>query len=289
MTSKLIKAGNKNLTLILVASILALWHGCNSNNYSAAHTPSSKSIIEILVNEGDKSWNCIIKGRKPLTFSAINHISPTGILLYFPDTTLDIPEINSIPLTNEIIGTIEADEFANENSANSRIFIGLNMDRPYSISSDENALIISFPKTLYEPAKNETKKTSFKTNAVGSPEQNFPSASLLKSVTTTSLKNNIIVNVDADGAIMNYNSFAIDNPARIVFDIYDIKSPHRGGQTIYVESKWVKRIRYNPYPDKIRLVLDTEKPFLTKYFSFPTGSGLLIYVGQMPQPLNKKG
>ena len=91
------------------------------------------------------------------------------------------------------------------------------------------------------------------------------------------------------GTITDYKSFAIDNPARIVFDIYNIESLNQGGQTIAVDSKWVKRIRYYPYPDKVRLVLDTQRQFLTKYFSFPTGSGLLIYVGQMPEPLDKAG
>jgi hypothetical protein len=84
---------------------------------------------------------------------------------------------------------------------------------------------------------------------------------------------------------MDYKSFVIDKPARIVFDIFNIRSPHMGGRTIPVDSIWIKRIRYNPYPDKVRLVLDTKDQFLTKYFSFPTHYGLLIYVGRMPEPL----
>jgi hypothetical protein len=284
----LTKAGKKNLLFISMASILALLYGCNSNNYSTANSPTSKSIIEILVNEEDKSWNCVIKGNNPLIFSAINHISPTGILLYFPDTTLDIQETDPIAPVNEIIGSIEADEFIDGKLTNSRILIGLNVDRPYSISPDENGLIISFPKTLDDPVDNEAIIISAEMNEVRLGEHDFPSASLLKTVTATTLKNNTIVNVHADGTITDYKSFAIDNPARIVFDIYNLKSPHKEGQTVAVDSKWVKRIRYNPYPDKIRLVLDTEKQFLTKFFSFPTGTGLLIYVGQTPESLSKK-
>ncbi len=289
MISKLTEAGKKNLPFILMASILALLYGCNSNNSSTANSPTSKSIIEILVKEEEKSWNCVIKGNSPLTFSAINQISPTGILLYFPDTTLDLAETTLIPPENKIVGSVAADEFIVGGIINSRISIVLKMDRPYRLSPDENGLIISFPKTLDKPIDYEALKISTaETNDAGIGEHDFPSASQLKTVTATPLKNNIIVNVNADGAITDYKSFAIDNPARIVFDIYNIKSPHQGGQKIAVDSKWVKRIRYNPYPDKIRLVLDTEKQFLTKYFSFPTGSGLLIYVGQMPEPLSKE-
>ena len=288
MIPKLTQANNKNLLIILMASIAALLNGCSPNNLSTPNSLTSKSIIEILVNEEDKSWNCIIKGNNAFTFSAINHLSPTGILLYFPNTTLDIPATDPIAPANEIIGSIEANEFIDGNLKNSRILIGLNMDRPYRISPDENGLKISFPKTLAEPVDNEAMVSSDKMNEAATGDHVIPSVNLLKTVTATPLNKNIIVNVYADRTITEYKSFAIENPARIVFDIYNTETRHKEGQTIAVDSKWVKRIRYNPYPDKIRLVLDTEKQFLTKYFSFPTASGMLIYIGRMPEPLTKK-
>jgi hypothetical protein len=107
--------------LILMTFILALGHGCNSNTYSTADTPTSKHIIEIVVIEEDKSWNCVVKGSHPLTFSAINHLSPTGILLYFPNTSLDMADLDFSPPANDIIGGIEADEFMDGNLINSGI------------------------------------------------------------------------------------------------------------------------------------------------------------------------
>jgi len=288
MTPKLIQTGKQNLLIILMASIAALLNGCNANDLSTATSPTSKSITEILVNEEDNSWNCIIKGNNTLTFSVINHLSPTGILLFFPDTSLDIPATDPRPPANEIIGSIEANEFIDGNLKNSRILIGLKMDRPYTISPAENGLKISFPKTLVQPMDDETIKISSETNAVVAEDPNFSSASLLKNVTATSLTTHIVVNVTTDGTITDYKSFALENPARIVFDIDNIKSPHKEGQALPLDSPWVKRIRYNQYPDKIRLVLDTEKQFLTRYFSFPTASGMLIYVGRMPEPFRKR-
>ena len=229
----------------------------------------------------------MVRGNSPLTFSAINHLNPAGILLYFPDTTLDLTDMAQMPTTNEIIGFIETDEFIEGKIKSSRILIGLNMDRPYSISPHPNGLKISFPKTLAEPAKNAEIKKSAENRAALAGEPGLPSASLLKAVSATSFEEHIIVNVRADGAIMDYKSFAIENPARIVFDMYKIKSYDAGEKTIAVNSPWVKRIRYNPYPNKLRLVLDTEQQFLAQYFSFPTETGLLIYVGQAPEPLTK--
>ncbi|MCP4628331.1 MAG: AMIN domain-containing protein [bacterium] len=237
--------------------------------------------------EDDKSWNCIIEANNPLTFSAINQASQAGILLYFPETSLQIQEQFPASYANEIIGTVDADEFLDGNSTNSRILIGLYVDRPYSISPDENGLKVSFPKTLAQPIDNKAPAFPTESKAAASGEPGFPPAGLLKSIKATPLKNHLLVEVYADGTIMDYRSFTINNPARIVFDINKIRSLHKGGQTLVVSSKWVKQIRYNSYPDKIRLVLDLEDQVMKKYLSFPTGTGLLIYVGQLPEPLNK--
>ena len=287
---KLLKISHKALILVLITCVFLLWHGCNSSNYSTPDTAAAPNrIVSIRVVEEDTLWNCIIRGDNPLKFSAINHIAPIGVVLYFPDTSLAIPTSDPISTANEIIESIEADEYIDENMTNSRIFIRLNVDRPYDISPDVNGLKISLPKTLDKPSDSDAIILSKKPKAAGIVRDDNPSASRLKTVTATNLQHNIIVNVNADGAITDYQSFTIDNPARIVFDIYNIESLQQGGQTITVDSKWVKRIRYFPYPDKLRLVLDTEARFLTKYFSFPTGSGLLIYVGQTPKTLDKKG
>jgi hypothetical protein len=267
---------------------IALFQGCNRDKYSTDSSRISKSIIDILVKETDGDWNCIIKGNHPLTFSAINHTSPKGVLLYFADTTLSIVDLEAIQPDNEIIGAIRADEFKDGDLTGTRIKISLNLDRPYSISSVGNALNIAFPKTLTRPAGFEPIPGANQASRIDSERPAFPPARELQKITATPLENHIVVNLDADGTISNYKSFALDNPARIVFDIFGLGSPHTVGQTISVESKWIRQIRYSPYPDKIRLVLDTESHFLTDFFSFPTGSGLLIYIGQMPDRLGVK-
>ncbi len=289
MTSGLSIAEKKLMPFILAASLLIFWNGCNSKKYPTDVSPVTKSITAINVVEDDKSWNCIIEASDPLTFSAINQASPAGILLYFPETTLQIQKDFSASYANEIIGTVDADEFIDGNSTNSRILIGLNVDRPYSMSPDENGIKISFPKTLAQPIDNHALANSAELNAAvsGKSGPGLQSATFLKSVKATPLKSHLIVELYADGTITDYRSFSIDNPERIVFDLNNIKSLHKAGQSIVLDSKWVKQIRYNSYPDKIRLVLDMENQATQNYLSFPTGSGLLIYVGQLPTPLGK--
>ena len=66
----------------------------------------------------------------------------------------------------------------------------------------------------------------------------------------------MVINVKADGTIKNYKSFTIEEtPARIVYDLYGIKSPYKGEQRIAVKSDKVTRVRHFGHSDKVRVVI----------------------------------
>ena len=283
-------AGIKIAAIFLLVSMLTLWTGCPSNHSTGLNSSVSKRIDEIQVSEDDKFWYCTVKGEGPLAFTAVNQVAPAGLLLYFPDTFMAKDQTVVIPPDNEIFKSIEADEVVDGDKNNARLLIVMQVERPYAFSPDQNGVRISFPKTT-----RRTEDTDDASHPAAGEEQDGPAekhvaaATVLETVTTTSLENHIIINVNADGTIGDYKSFAIKNPARIVFDIYNLKSPFEKEQIIPVETGWVKQIRYFAYPDKIRLVLDTKPESLTQYFSFPTATGLLIYVGRIPEPLAQAG
>ena len=280
------KAYPKIAALFLLGLVPALWFGCPSNHTAGVNSSIPKRINEILVSEDDQAWYCTVKGMGALTFTAVNQVDPAGLLLYFPDTALEADRTVVISPDNEIIKSIEADEVLDGNIKNSRILIVTQVERPYAFSPDPDGVRISFPKTTDRPA--EVEDSNIDTTGEHKSGRREPgAATVLESVTASSLKNHSIITVNADGTIVDYKSFAIENPARIVFDLYSLKSPYEQEQIIPVGSRWVKQIRYFAYPDKIRMVLDTEPEFLTQYFSFSTASGLLIYIGQLPEPLVK--
>jgi len=264
---------------------MALLIGCNSNNRSTQKSTVSKSITDIQVIEDASTWNCVVNGDNPLVFSAINHLAPTGVILYFPDTSLDAPASAAVAPENEIIQSIQAEEFVDGAIKNSRIFIKLKINRPYALAPAANGIVISFPKTLAESDVRQIASNPDKVIAAGTGSPALAPENILKTVSATPMKDNVIVNLKADRTIEDYKSFALENPARIVFDIFQIQTPDAVGQAIAVNSQWVKRIRYTPYPDRIRLVLDLPQRFLKNYFSFPTATGMLIYVGRLPEPL----
>lgn len=282
------KAYPKIAALFLLGLMPALWVGCPSNHTAGVKSSVPKRINEILVSEDDQAWYCTIKGVGALTFTAFNQVDPAGLLLYFPDTALAADRTVVISPDNEIIRSIKADEVLDGNIKNSRLMIVTQVERPYAFSPDPDGVRISFPKTTDRPA--DAEDAGIDTTGEQEPGRREPgaaTASVLETVSATSLNNHSIITVNADGTIGDYKSFAIENPARIVFDLYSLKSPYEQEQIIPVGSRWVKQIRYFAYPDKIRMVLDTEPEFLAQYFSFSTATGLLIYIGRLPEPLVK--
>ena len=110
-------------------------------------------------------------------------------------------------------------------------------------------------------------------------------ASQLESVLVTSMTEGVNVTVTADGRIDAYDAFTLDNPPRIVFDLFGLKSQQRGLQTFATGSKHVKAVRYYGHPDKVRLVLETTPSYLS-FTAEPQADGLEIMVSRVePSPV----
>lgn len=283
MINQLTNLGNKVILTIPLTVMIAVSFGCASQKAADMKHHQTKHITDIIISENSESWIFTIKGDQSLTFTADKQLSPIRIVLNFPATTLDIPKRVYIPPDSEIISSIEANEIIEDKTTTSRIFITLRRDMLYDLIPGETELQITFPKAIAlsidtKPQNDlSEKKPELKLTQVS-----LPAATRLKTVTATPLINYVAVNVKADGPIKNCKYFTTDNPARIVIDMYNLKSPYKQEQIIVVESKWVKRIRHFGHPDKIRLVLDTNKEYLSKYSAHPTDTGLLIHVGKIP-------
>ncbi len=107
-----------------------------------------------------------------------------------------------------------------------------------------------------------------------------PIATQVQSVYATRLKEGLKVFVGANGAITNYKAFTIESPARIVFDIFNVKSPYKQEKRVPVDSEWVRQVRYYAYPDRLRVVLDTKREHLSAYAANPVENGLEIRMGR---------
>jgi outer membrane protein TolC len=115
--------------------------------------------------------------------------------------------------------------------------------------------------------------------------KNLVPATALISVKATASDNGAVIQVEADGALQNYKSFTLaENPPRIVFDFAGIRSPYQGEQRMAVTTGPVSQVRQLDYPDKVRLVLETQKAYLGSYTAEVVDNGLRIQVGDAAGP-----
>ena len=290
MGNTLLPGTDNKLTLrILLIVFIVFFHGCASKNAANLRPSDNKQIVDIIISENTDALFISIVGNQALTYTEVKQTDPSGVLLNFPATSLAVGNTYYQSPTNEIIRFLNADETTEDENWASRIFIALKKDRPYNIIPSNMQLQVVIPKRTV-PAKeiHLADKSAGKVPVQKLTPASIAAATRLKSVIVRPRAENLTITVNTDGTIKNYQSFTIAKPPRIVFDLYNLKSPFAKEQKIAVETKWVRQIRYFGHPEKLRLVLDTWNEYLSKFSSAHTNAGLLIQVGKIPENPRKK-
>ncbi len=274
---------------IFLATLLLHFAGCASSTMTVkgkkdiAESSEPKLITDISTTEDSESSIVLVRGDRLLTYTAVKQPFPLGVLLYFPETALDNIDTTYTP-DSDIVRSIQASEITDKGHT-SRIEILLKKDTSYEVAREDTGLKISFKKAsaISASASTELEKEEKPSDKLDiTPAESIPvPASRLESILATQLENSVKISVNADGTIKDYKSFTIDSPARIVFDIYNIKSPYKAEQSVQVNTEWVKRVRHFGYPDRLRVVLDTKAEYLSAFSANPVEKGLVIHVGEV--------
>lgn len=260
-------------SLVIVFSV-AVTAWCATNRGAG----EERRITDLNVLENSDSLDLMVKGNRLLTYTSFKQPFPLTLILYFSGTVLDAPVKDFSP-KSDVVRSINASQVI-EKKYTSKIEIALKKDVRHVISRDGNTLRVSFastPKVASDAGGKYEATRSLSASAM--PAETSDTATRLQSVYAARLEDSLKVFVGADGVITNYKSFVIESPARIIFDIFNIKSPYENEKLIPVNTKWVKRVRYYGYPDRLRVVLDTRREYLTAFAAVPIENGLLIHVG----------
>ena len=285
MSTLLVKFNKRAALVIFLIAVLGLSGGCAANKPVAKEAPgeqrvaSAKSISAIMVTENAKSCMVRVEGNSQLTYTSVKQDFPLGVLFYFRDTGIDSAVAPQAVTENTLIESVEA-SLISENQGMSRLFIALKQDAPYEVMDDGTGLQIEFAKPLAASIVDDSQGAS---EDLGAAAEETTPASHLEGVYIVKTEDQTRLNLTADGTIKDYKSFVLYNPARIVFDIPNLKSTHTGEQVVPANTEWIRQARYYGYPDKVRLVIDTEKDYLKNYTATPLASGITIQVGSEPQ------
>ncbi|RLC65167.1 MAG: hypothetical protein DRH97_08115, partial [Chloroflexi bacterium] len=150
----LMKTFRGNYWLLLPLILLLVTTGCATTKPGEAEAESAASgsvIHEITVSEEQTAVVVTVKGNQPLSYSAIKHLFPLGVVLYFPGTSLEGIQETYAPASSMINSIVASQRTEEEGS--SRIQINLNDDVQYEVSQEGNDLLVQFTKpTAGEPA-----------------------------------------------------------------------------------------------------------------------------------------
>ena len=267
---------------VFLAAVMA---GCASQNTAQVRSAEEDRLITDIVSREDaSSLSITVKGNQQLSYTAVKQDAPPGVLFHFPATGLDNLKEVYYPPENDTIGSIRATEL-NENGKAARIFISLKRDAAYELGPEGADLTIIFPKTGASAAKMASaslvqESDTDKAAAQPAASKSLAPATALVNVNATSSKDGAVIAVEADGALRDYKSFTLtESPPRIVFDFSGIRSPYTGEQRMAVKTGPVSQVRHLGYPDKVRLVVETQKQYLGSYTVESVTNGLLIQVG----------
>jgi len=250
---------------------------------TTSESPGAKMITGLKTEETSDSALVFIQGNQELVYTSVKQPYPAGVILYFPNTSLFLEEVQIDSVQNsEVIEAVLTSELT-EKGTTSRIEILLRQDVPYTVSLENGQLKVAFPipetpsVTVAEKVAQLTapKEESAKPKYVMAATQ-------LSTITFSELDNGLQVNLIGDGTITDYKSFTVRNPARIVLDINHIQGTSTKEEMIAVDTPWVKRIRHYGYPDRLRVVLDTYPEHLDAFSAAPADDGLKILVGTPP-------
>jgi type IV pilus assembly protein PilQ len=258
---------------------------------------SPKMITDIVTTDEIDGVGILLKSDRLLTATSIKQPYPLGVILYLPETVA--PDLQTIYTPDsDIIKSIKATKLTDDGPG-VRLEILLEKEVPYDIIQQEEGLKVVFKEkeiddasssTLYgEPGKAPQSFEESDIQPIVEPEQPARSTvNNIRTVSATELDKSVNITVQAEGAIKNYSSSTMASPARIVFEMFNVKSPHQREQTVPVNTEWVKAVRYYSYPDRVRLVLETDKKYLNNFSAYSTDNGLLINVGSAKSPLASK-
>jgi hypothetical protein len=238
---------------------------------------SKRMISDILIIKTADSVTVVVKGDQPLAYSVMEQDSPRTLVITFADTDFDRLGPFFTPPENMAVHSIRTEQVY-ENGAKARVILELKGGLPYRLVPEENSLKVVFSKAT-APASGAASRQSQQARKQRPPA---PAASgVLQEVRVVSEGGGVAVHMRVDGSVKDYKTFTIDAPApaKIVLDLMGLRSAFSGEQKIPGDGNIVTRVRHSDHPDKVRVVVETEKAYLKKFLVEPVENGMVLKIG----------
>jgi type IV pilus assembly protein PilQ len=248
---------------------------------------SAESSVELIsvVGMGEA---ILIEASDSFRYTSFMLTDPPRIFIDLPAVNIDKVQ-NLIDLKNEYITSVTASSYGEVGEMIGRIEIELKEGVAYEVKSGEDSLLVEFRFVMGGGEVEDVAQSDGSVvsawdlgsvsdevaveDGVGVESSDFESdvqeSSMEAATTIVDLKfssegDSTVVRIITDGDVGNYNSFGLDDPTRVVVDIWGVDSSLYE-KTIDVDSDILERIRLGAHDDKVRFVFDSSNETVPYY------------------------
>jgi len=196
-------------------------------------------LRDIRVSDKKVLFKLIRSGSRSINYTGFKLLDPLRLVVDLFGTVADrVP--SPMFVEGEIIGKVETIEFVHESQPVTRVEIGLNRDTAYLIDHAQDEIWVTFYTDYTDP------------QLIGTPVA--PARKILDIQQTVSGED-LDLYIIGNGRFDNYNTFVLNDPPRLVLDLFGVRSTEVEDALI-LYGPWVRRIRVGLHSNKVRVVFD---------------------------------
>ncbi len=279
MTRQGVSLTMRTLRIIAAVAWIVLLPGAH------ALAGETKTISAVEVQGEDGLTRIVLRGAKDAIYTAFMREDPPRLILELPDVAFD-GVTTPISVKNGLVEDVTLGAFGDAKAGRgmARVSIALTTASDYEVKPQGDEIVVELratavaanepapsqpgpPEVAPEPTPEPAAAAATTAPTPAAAESTAPKVETIAAVADG-------VEIGATGPIDNVDSFQLQNPDRIVIDLFGAKSAMKVAKQSFAEGV-VSQARIGEHPDKVRVVLDlraaTGKPTVV-----PTAMGLRV-------------
>jgi len=270
---------------LLTMTVLAL-SSCVTTGTGSSGTQAQLSVDVASIEEYDDRFVILLESDSSIAYTPYRLESPLRLVVDIPDAEFTEVGTESIG-SNETITEIKKLDYDSDGINVARLEVYLSDDTNYYMSKpQDNQVQVEIqkigPSGIASEVPDDSSYTSDDTG--GTPSYTIPESEATVWDTPATKIINIVadsgaygtsVTILGDGAMLDYETFVLDSPDRLVIDFVGLDSNYPN-ETIPVDSTDIDAIKVGIHPEKIRIVLESSSSAMSDYDVYPVDNKLMV-------------
>ncbi|MHC1698464.1 MAG: type IV pilus secretin PilQ [Geobacteraceae bacterium] len=307
----------KRIKLLVVLSLF-LVSGCAQNAYSVKEDSVSGSdkvtLRDVTVSGEGYQTKIEISADKPIKYTLYSLKEPYRTIIDLSQTnpgTVAVPQLAADSLIKKIdltgteltggsltrltIETAKEVEFVVSHETNEKTKLVFAIPAlpaaETSVTSAAEIVASATPSSSVDAVSLTSTETPVVQNNLSPQAASSSTSPVITSTAPLALPEEaalIALDVTSNGIAINtalrlekYKYFELSSPQRLVVDLYNVKNT-LAAKTLPINRFGVENARLGAYPDKVRIVFDSQKKVFPHYTVEKTGNGLLVRFDEQP-------